>query len=470
MTASSSPPGILSRLGLSRAGAILLALFAAWTTALVFYTIHVQSSECHPVLWWQQGADPKCWQVSVNPSSVKLTTGESKTISVQIEHGRLSDPSFKWNGSSDIFKLSDLNETSRSSQQTLTADLAKDTTLNIKITSQGNGKSKTYSVPVSVQPRIELATSSLPIVEGQTRSLDYEILGFGQEQGRSWFSRPKLPTVVWQSSDPEVVRVKDDRAIALKPGLAELTATLDGYENVTDRLSVSVKANPPEISGVRFPSQAIAPLYAGEERDLPQPEVACSGNCQPDDYSLSWSSSDSSIARVNRNGHLTTKKAGTVTVTATSNLDPEYADRLDVNVRSPVLTTFEFTANTFAARLPDSSPYLARRLRWNGRGNYSHGVRWQSSNPKVATIDDRGRLTLNRAGTTTLTATAIASPQPSTQTQLRVKKGGCSPAAAVAIGAVATVGSTVVGVPPPIAVGVGSAVSSGACWVIDRFQ
>lgn len=456
---------------MSRVTAIAIALFAVWTTALVFYTTQVQSNECHPVLWWQQGAAPECWEVSVKPNSLSLTTGKEKTVFVQIERGRLSDPSFKWNGSSDLFELKNLTETSRSSQQTLHADLAGQTTLEIDITSQGNGKSKTYQIPVEVLPRIELTTSSLPIVEGETRSLEYNIVGFRQDQGRSWFSRSNLPTVVWESSDPEIVRVEDDRAIALKPGQAQLTASLDTYPDVTARLSAFVKANPPEIAGVGFPNQAIAPLYAGEERDLPEPEVVCSGNCQDEDYGISWESSDPSIARVNRNGHLETFEAGTVTITATSNLGPDYADRLDISVRSPILTTFEFTSDAMLARLSDGRASVARKLRWNGRGNYSHEVSWRSSNPDVATIDDRGRLTLNHAGTTTLIATALASPQPSAQTQLRVKdRGGCSTGAAVAIGAVTTVGVVAVGVPPPVAVGVGSAVSGAACWIVDKFQ
>nr|WP_305852393.1 PKD domain-containing protein [Zobellia sp. B3R18] len=130
------------------------------------------------------------------------------------------------------------------------------------------------------------------------------------------------------SSDPDVVLIDENNVcIAVGLGTAEVTVTSVSNPDASD--TVTVEVIPPDrvpVTGISV-SQA-DPGATGAQRQLAAtvlPENAT-------DPSVTWSSSDDTIATVDENGLLTGLSAGTVTVTATSVSDPEVSGSVLVEI------------------------------------------------------------------------------------------------------------------------------------------
>lgn len=120
-------------------------------------------------------------------------------------------------------------------------------------------------------------------------------------------------TVTWTSSDESIATVDENgKVTAVKEGTVIITATC-GDKNAT--CSVTVKANEvPEVPVTKVTlDQTSASIKVGEN-------VTFKATVTPDnatDKTVTWRSSDESIATVDANGKVTALKEGEVTITAT---------------------------------------------------------------------------------------------------------------------------------------------------------
>lgn len=139
-------------------------------------------------------------------------------------------------------------------------------------------------------------------------------------------------TITWTTSDANIVGVDQTGAILAKAtGKATITATTfsGGYTATT---KVSVKGAGVDSVTVTS-SNDITKIYAGETLQL-------TATVAPDtatDKTVTWSSSDESIATVDANGLVTGVKHSdnAVTITATSNIDNVTAGTIDLFVLMP---------------------------------------------------------------------------------------------------------------------------------------
>lgn len=101
-----------------------------------------------------------------------------------------------------------------------------------------------------------------------------------------------------------------------------------------------------------------------------------------------FSSSDKSKIKVDKNGKIIALKAGTAVITANTN---GYKASTKVIVKNPELSC---KSKTLVAK----EKYTIKVNGWKGK------VKWKSSNTKVAKISSKGRITALKAGNTTITA------------------------------------------------------------------
>ena len=123
-----------------------------------------------------------------------------------------------------------------------------------------------------------------------------------------------------------------------------------------------------------------------------------------DDKTVTWSSSDESVAKVDKNtGKVTAVKAGTATITAETVNGKTAACK--VTVKSSAIETITINKTEIELARGKSETLTAIV---SSENDYDKTVTWSSSDPNVATVDkNTGKVTAVKAGTATITAETV---------------------------------------------------------------
>jgi uncharacterized protein YjdB len=117
--------------------------------------------------------------------------------------------------------------------------------------------------------------------------------------------------------------------------------------------------------------------------------------------SLSWSSSDASVAVVDSNGKVTAVGVGTATITATTK-DAVLNASTNITVSPKTVTGITLSQTTLSLTAGGSSTLTATVAPSDATNKT---VSWTSSNTGVATVSN-GKITAKKVGTATITCTA----------------------------------------------------------------
>lgn len=233
--------------------------------------------------------------------------------------------------------------------------------------------------PVTVTP----SSVTLALDGTKTQQLSYS------HQNNTYAS---MAAITYSSSDPTIATVSSSgKVTAKKPGTAKVYvySTLTSNENPS-YCKVTVKEPsvtlPHSISVNITSSYTITPTHS--------PGTG---------FTLSWKSSDTSVATVNSSGKVTAKKKGTARITATVVGWESYelsSDYCDVTVTTNITSvTFPFTEATLVVgqtmtQMPTILP--------NGA---EYTLAWSSNHSSVASVKN-GLVTAKSPGTTTITVRA----------------------------------------------------------------
>ena len=201
--------------------------------------------------------------------------------------------------------------------------------------------------------------------------------------------------VIWRSSDDAVAKVNADGLVrAIAPGSVTITATTTDGSNLSANSQVIV--NPILVEGIT--------LNLDEAYMIEGESVQLTATVKPDnatDKSVTWSSSDESVATVDATGLVKSIKVGSATITATtadgSNLsanclvtvNPIPAESITLNLSKTDMIEGESMQLT-ATVSPDNAT--------------DKSVAWISSDEAVATVNENGIVTAVAAGSATITA------------------------------------------------------------------
>ena len=238
---------------------------------------------------------------------------------------------------------------------------------------------------------VYLDTLDIDSVRTISMPADFRMMkGDSKKLGVSVFPAHDHPKITWKSSAPNVAKVVDGSVTAISAGNTTITASV-GSVSASMQINVYVEADAYELN------HAETWLIAKESLQLTPVEIAPPGA----DVILTWASSDTSLAEVDANGLVTTKKPGDVTITATSETGiarsclihlcyPVTAVSLDPEISLKAGQAFHLNAAVTAR-----TQSFINKL-----------VTFASSNPSVVTVDADGLVTARAVGTATLTATA----------------------------------------------------------------
>ena len=244
----------------------------------------------------------------------------------------------------------------------------------ITATSKVTGLKATCSVTVGY---VKLAKTEVAVEKGKTLTLSATV----------YPSSLTDKTVTWKSSNTAVATVTSAGKVkGVKVGTATITCTSK---------ATGLKATCIVNVGYVKLDQAEATILKGNTFTLKATVYPSSLT----DKSVTWKSSDTKIATVTSAGKVKGVKAGTVTITATSN-----ATGLKTTCTVTVVNGF-VTLNKKEAYV-EKGKTLTLKATVTPEALKDKSVTWESSDTKIATVTSAGKLKGVKYGTVTITCTS----------------------------------------------------------------
>ena len=262
----------------------------------------------------------------------------------------------------------------------------------VPIAASIEGKAAIAQIQVIPVPVVAVRVSpmSRDLTVGQTAQLTAEPL---DAQGAVLSGR----SVEWSSSRPNVASVSGNGVVtALSAGSAVITATVEGKSGVA---AITV-APAPVASVVVSPSSAT--LVVGQTVELEAQPRDASG--QPlSGRAVTWSSNRSEVATVTSTGVVAAVSPGTATITASSE---GRGGTATIVVEAPSVNRVEVTPASTTVDV--GGAFRLTATVYDSRGNVIGGapVAWASSDTRIATVDNTGRVLGVREGSVIVTATS----------------------------------------------------------------
>lgn len=312
--------------------------------------------------------------ISLDKTELEITEGDKETLVATVLPENADNKNVIWTSSDEsVATVKDGVVTAiKAGEATITAkteDGEKTATCSVTV------KEKVYPVE-----SVSLDKTTAEITEGETITLTATI-------------KPENATnknVIWSSSNEEIATVEDGVVSAIKEGEATITAkTDDGGKTAECKVTVKAKVYPVESISL---DKTSASLKVGETTTL-------TATVKPDnatDKTVSWSSSDASVASV-ENGVITAKKIGTTTITAKAG-DKEAS--CSITVEATPVTSIELDKTSASLKVGEALT-LTATIKPDNATNKK--VIWSSSNAEIATVED-GVVTAIKEGETTITA------------------------------------------------------------------
>ena len=315
--------------------------------------------------------------VSLNKTSLELVGNGSAQLKATIEPAKASNKGMTWSSSNNKVATVDANGK-------VTARGEGTATITVKTKDGGHTATCKVTVKNINVTGVTLSNSTLSIDIGATKTLTATV-------------KPTNATnkaVTWKSSDTGVATVDSNGKITAKSeGTATITVTTkDGNHSA----SCTVTVNRIKVTGVSV-SASSATLYVGDTKTI-KATVAPSNATNKE---VTWTSSDSNVAKVSSSGVITAVGKGTATITVTTK-DGNYTKNVSVTVKEKVAATgVTISGNTSGTE--GGSIQLTATV--TPSDAYDKSVTWKSSNTVVATVSSSGKVTLKSPGTVTITAT-----------------------------------------------------------------
>ena len=207
--------------------------------------------------------------------------------------------------------------------------------------------------------------------------------------------------IKWESSDQNIATVNQSGLVtALAPGKVEITATSINKKvskatvNIIQKENVVPTPTPKpsqadNISSITIDQGQSKALKIGATKQL-----TVSFNPANSYSSITWESSNPSIASVDSNGKVTANKLGYAIIKATSRNN--VSTGFIVIVKSQVVPELVYTAS-------GNSTSIGGTIQIGAENNTGSPISFSSSNTKVANVDNNGTITTYRSGNVKIT-------------------------------------------------------------------
>lgn len=184
-----------------------------------------------------------------------------------------------------------------------------------------------------------------------------------------------------------------DRVSSVNTNVADNISLIEKVTKLGKEGPLVIDAAPRFVEAVK---PAEAPSTAAKKTAYTGQKFNIKINSLADDAAVVYSSSNKKVAVVGKKGKVTAKATGTATITAkvTQN-GTTYKLKVKLTVKAP---TVKLTDSTKQLTAGQAYKFTAKAYGLTGE------VKWTSSNPAVASVTSKGKVTAKKAGTTTIRA------------------------------------------------------------------
>ena len=253
----------------------------------------------------------------------------------------------------------------------------------------------TYTVVVNENSEVKVTSISLNTTSATMYTDDTE-----QLSATVYPSNATNKSVSWSSSNNSVATVSSSGLVTAKAvGSATITCKANGGSNITASCSITVKSSTYYVTSISLNANPTT-LYIGDSKQF-------SANVYPSyatNQSVSWSSSNTSVATISSSGLVTAKAEGTTTITCKANDGSGVKASLSLTVSKPIYITTISLNSSIESLDVGATKQLSAEVYPSDATNKS--VTWSSSNTNVATISSTGLVTAIAEGTVTITCKA----------------------------------------------------------------
>jgi trimeric autotransporter adhesin len=260
------------------------------------------------------------------------------------------------------------------------------------ITATVDGRSGFAVVTVAPQPvaSVVITPAADSMIVGSRRTLRASALDAQQKPLSDRI-------VVWSSSDPVVAPVSSEgEVLGLAVGSVRIRATVEGKF-----AEAAIVISPVPVARIVVAPNQIT-LDAGQTSQLTVTLRDSAGNVLSG-RSVTYSTSDASIATVSATGLVTAIAEGTAQIRIASE---GVTATLTVTVQPVAIAAIRVTPNVATLQQGHTTRLVATPIDANGRALTNRSIAWSSDAPSVATVDQNGQVTAVSSGTASIRATS----------------------------------------------------------------
>ena len=205
-------------------------------------------------------------------------------------------------------------------------------------------------------------------------------------------------TVEWTSSDESVATVDaTGMVVAVSAGEADITASVtDSEMSAVCKVTVKVAAK-----DITVPDNLDVKLNDGNETTV----EATVSPADATDVKVSYASTDEAVATVDKDGRVQVLQPGECDITTTLMQDGEKVTEKTTHVKA-FYEVESITLDSNEGKLTVGKSHTIKATVAPEEVAAETTIEWSSSNEKVATVDENGKVTAIAAGEATITATA----------------------------------------------------------------
>ena len=263
----------------------------------------------------------------------------------------------------------------------------------VKITNIAVPERATMEKGESITLPVVYGTDDAPAVTPETAAT-----GESAETDEKLAKAASKLTVAWTSSDESVATVDaTGMVVAVSAGEADITASVtDSEMSAVCKVTVKVAAK-----DITVPDNLDVKLNDGNETTV----EATVSPADATDVKVSYASTDEAVATVDKDGRVQVLQPGECDITTTLMQDGEKVTEKTTHVKA-FYEVESITLDSNEGKLTVGNSHTIKATVAPEEVAAETTIEWSSSNEKVATVDENGKVTAIAAGEATITAAA----------------------------------------------------------------